>query len=365
MKVARTSTRGLLPFALVAVLATCGAQPTVAPTATVPPPTDTPEPTAATPLGGSGPSLDEIADPSELSSYRATITMRITGTDAGETVDGSLEFLMEYTSDPLAQHIRMSGRGVEEVESTGTVDMYQLEDTTYVQFGDQWLSIPTTEDIASNMGIIRPDDLLEDTCGWQQQADSRYEGIEAYHWTLSTEDARECMAVEGMAGIGSLTEASGDLYVAKEGNYIVHMRMVLAGSDLEANLGSEEQVLEQGRMEVIFDMRDVNQPFIIEIPEEALASGTLPDDLPIPGDAEELSNAFGMITYKTSQSPAEINDYYRSQLPANGWTEVNAEQMSDLFMLEYTKDGRTLNLTINSDDTGKTSVLIIAEEPES
>jgi hypothetical protein len=250
------------------------------------------------------------------------------------------------------------------VESTGVVDMYQLEDTTYVQFGDQWLRIPTTDGFAADMDIMEPRDLIDDTCGWRQERDTSYQGIAAYHWTLSTEDALECMTAEDTGGIGSLTEASGDLYVAKEGNYILHMRLVLGGSDLEASLSSDDQVLDQGRMEVTFDMWDVNQPLTIEIPEEALASGSLPEDLPIPHDAEELSNAFGIITYETSQTPAAINDFYQAQLPANGWTEVSAEETSGMFMLEYTKDGRILNLTINSDDSGKTSVLIIAEEPE-
>jgi len=53
-------------------------------------------------------------------------------------------------------------------------------------------------------------------------------------------------------------------------------------------------------------------------------------------------------------------------MPANGWTEVSAEDLSGMFMLEYSKDGRTVNLTINADDdSGMTSVLIVIEEPES
>ncbi|HSJ54507.1 MAG TPA: DUF6612 family protein [Anaerolineae bacterium] len=387
MKHARTLIVALLLFALVAILAACGGEPAPADTAVAPeattapaatntavPPTDAPDPTAETAVEeptaasqeGTGLNLDELSAPSDLSSYRATMTMRISGTEAGETVDGTLEFLMEYTSEPQAQHIQMSGSGMEEVESTGVIDMYQLEDNTYVQFGDQWLSVPTTEEMTANMGLIEPDDLLDDTCGWEQQGDTDYEGIQTQHWTLSTEDAADCMTAEMMGGVGNISEASGDLYVAEEGNYIVHMEVVLTGTEIAAAMGTEDQVLDDGTMEITFDMRDVNQPFTIEIPEEALASGTLPEDLPIPEDAEELSNAFGMISYNTAQTPAEINDYYKAEMPANGWTEVSAEELSGMFMLEYSKDGRTANLTINTDDdSGNTSVLIIIEEPES
>lgn len=384
----------LLLFALVAVLAACGGEPepaatavepaaTTAPESTtapaptdtpVPPPTDVPEPTAETsveepveesPEEAAGLNLDDLSSASDLTSYRATMTMNVSGNQAGEAVDSSLEFLMEYTSDPQAQHIQMIGLGVEGIDSEGAVDMYQVEGTTYVQFGDQWLSMPSTDEMSADMGLIEPDDLLDDTCGWKQQDDSDYEGIETLHYTLSTEDAKECMTAEMWGQAGEITEASGELHVAKDGNYIVHMQMILVGTGLEADMGTEEEVLDDGRIEITFNMRDVNQPFTIEIPEEALASGEMPEDLPIPEGAEEVSNAFGMITYSTAQTPAEISDYYKAQMPANGWTEVSAEEFSGMFMLEYSKEGRTASVTINADDSGKTSVLIMIEEPES
>lgn len=359
MKHSRIVAIAVLLLALVAILAACGGEPTPAPTDTVPPPTSTPMPPAEL-------SLDELSSPSDLTSYRANITMRISGTDAGEAIDTSLEFLMEYTGEPQAQHIRMSGQGMEEIESMGVVDMYQVEDTTYIQFGDQWLSVPTTDEITATMGIIQPQDLLDDTCGWQQQGYTEYEGIETQHWTLSTVDVQSCMTAENMGGIGNITEASGSLYLTKDGKHIVHMDMILAGSQLEASLGGEGQVLDEGRMEITFDVRDINQPLTIEVPQEALASGALPEDIPIPEDAEELTNAFGVITYKTAQTPAEISEYYRAQMPANGWTEVSAEELSGMFMLEYSKEGRTVTMTINADeDSGRTSVLIEVAEPES
>ena len=390
MKHTRSIVVALLLFALVAILAACGGEPepaatavepaaTTAPESTtapaptdtpVPPPTDVPEPTAETSVEepaeeAAGLNLEDLSSASDLSSYRATMTMKVSGTQGGEAVDSSLEFLMEYTSDPQAQHIQMTGQGLEGVDPGGAIDMYQVDGTTYVQFGDQWLSMPSTDEMSADMGLIEPDDLLDDTCGWKQQRDTDYEGIETLHFALSTEDAKECMTSKVWGEVGDITEASGELYVAKDGNYIVHMEMVLVGTDLEADMGAEEQVLDDGRMEITFDMRDVNQPFTIEIPEEALASGQMPEDLPIPEDAEEVSNAFGMITYNTAQTPAEISDYYKAQMPANGWTEVSAEEFSGMFMLQYSKEGRTANVTINADDSGKTSVLIMIEEPES
>lgn len=392
MKHTKSIMVALLLFALVASLAACGAEPEPAATAvepaattapepttappptdtSAPPPTDVPEPTAETPVQapeeelpeGAGLNLGELSSSSELSSYRATMTMKVSGTRGGEAVENSMVILMEYTSDPQVQHIQMTGQLMEGVDTGGVIEMYQVEGTTYIQFGDQWLSVPSSEEMSANMAFVDPDDLIDDNCGWKQQRDTDYEGIETLHYTLSTEDAKKCMAAEKWAEASDLTEASGELYVAKDGNYIVHMEMLLAGTGLEADLGTEEELLDDGRMEIIFDMRDVNQPFTIDIPEDALASGQMPEDVPIPEGAAEVSNAFGMITYNTTQTPAEISDYYKAQMPANGWTEVSVQDFSGMFMLEYSKDGRTANFTITGDDSGETSVLIMLQEPE-
>ena len=130
-------------------------------------------------------------------------------------------------------------------------------------------------------------------------------------------------------------------------------------------MGGADEVLEQGRMEITFDMTDVNQPFIIELPEEAVASGSLPDDIPVPEDAQEVANAFGMITFTSPSTPAEVSEFYKTAMPQNGWTEVSVDEMSGLIMMEYSKDGRTASLMINTDeDTGMTSVLITVQEEE-
>jgi hypothetical protein len=334
-----------------------------------PVPTDIPEPTTAPesePGAESGElNLDELGTPSDLSSYRATMNISISGTDAGEAVDQALSFLIEYTSEPPAQHVVMSGVGMTDTQGMDSIEMYQAEGTAYLNLGDQWLSVPATEDTLDSSGFIQPEDILEDTCGWTREGDTEYNGVRVHHWTASKEDMEACMTAAQMADMGEITAASGDLYVAVEGNYVVHMSLVFEGNDLAAGMGGADEVLEQGRMEITFDMTDVNQPFIIELPEEAVASGSLPDDIPVPEDAQEVANAFGMITFTSPSTPAEVSEFYKTAMPQNGWTEVSVDEVSGLIMMEYSKDGRTASLMINTDeDTGMTSVLITVQEEE-
>jgi hypothetical protein len=335
------------------------AQPTTAPAAE---PTNTPIPTAPpAPTAASVEDLDlgNLADLSDLSSYRSSMRVAVSGTTAGEPVDDAIDLVVEYTADPPAQRIVMSGAGFDETEGMDSIEMYQVENMTYMKLGEEWLSMPSTEAIGADAMVINPDDVLGDTCGWESQGRAEYEGVDAYHWTLSQDDLEACMTAEDLAEIGDIDEASGDLYVAVEGNYILYMNVAFAGANLNANLGSETETLEQGRMEITFEMTDVNVPFTIEVPEEAAASGGLPEDLPAPDDAQDVASMFGMITFNSPSTPQQVAEFYQAQMPANGWTETSFEEMSGLYMLEYTKDTRTASLMINTDDeTGLTSVLI-------
>jgi len=330
-----------------------------------PEPTDVPEPTATTETQPETPAeeldLAELETANDLSSYRANMTVSISGSNNGEPVDESLTFLIEYTSEPQAQHIVMSGMGMTVTEGLDSIEMYQVEDTSYLKLGDQWLSVPAGEDTLDSSGFIQPEDVLEDTCGWTKQSDTEYNGVMSHHWTASKEDMEACMTAAELADIGDVTAASGELYVAVEGNYVVHLSMVFEGQNLDAGMG--EEALDEGRMEIAFDMTDVNQPFVIELPEEAVASSGLPDDVPVPDDAQDVANAFGMITFSTASTPAEVSEFYQAQMPQNGWTEASVEDMGSMFMLDFTKDGRTASLMISADeDTGMTSVLITIQE---
>jgi hypothetical protein len=244
------------------------------------------------------------------------------------------------------------------------MEMYQVEDTAYINLGDQWMSMPATESILGEAGMIDPEDMLDNTCGWQDAGRSEYNGIPARYWTLSDDDLRACMQGEEFSDIGEITNASGELYVADEGNYIVYMELTLEGSNLVMGTGTGEEALDQGRIDFTYEMTDVNVPITIEPPAEASSSSQLPEDIPVPEDAEEVSFTFGMISFNSASSPAEVADYYQAQMPLNGWSESSVSEVSGMYMLEYTKDGRTASLIVNEGDseTGGSSVMITIQE---
>jgi hypothetical protein len=230
--------------------------------------------------------------------------------------------------------------------------------------GDQWLSLPASEGDFDSDTLISADSLLEDVCGWQDEGREEIDGIKVRHWTFTKGDFDECMPFEDLANMGELTDAGGDLYVAEDGNYVVLLEMFFAGEDLNMELGEEGEDVKAQRMEFHYETSDVNEPFIIEVPAEALESGALPEGIPFPEDAADVNNMFGMITFTSAQAPEAIFGFYKAEMPKNGWTENSAEAMTGLWTMEYAMGDRTASIMISASDDGTTSVMITITEPE-
>jgi hypothetical protein len=328
------------------------AQPTDTP---LPEPTDTPETVEEF-------DLSSLASTTELSSYRSLMRITTVAEINGQEETQTIDFSVAYTSDPLAQHISMSG---EALGAEGeTVEMYLIEDTMYMKMGDQWLSMPASEEDIDTDAFITADSLLEDLCGWKDKGREEIDGIEVRHWAFTKEDFDECMLLEDLESMGELTDAGGDLYVAEDGNYVVLMEMFYEGEDLDLDLGEEGDEVKAQRMEIHYETSDVNEPFTIEAPAEALESGALPEDLPMPDDAADVNNMFGMITFTSELGPEAVFAFYQEEMSNNGWTEESAEASPGFWMMEYSKDGRSASLMITEDDSGNASVMVTIAEPE-
>ncbi len=323
------------------------------------PPTDTPlpEPTEVEELDASA-----LAAPADLTSYRSNMRLTMRQVQDGNELEQSMVFDIEYTSEPKAQHITISGEGFEEAVQGAGLEMYVVEDTMYMKLEDQWLSVPATESGMGADSIITPDTLLEDICGWKKKDRTEVNGVKVQHWTINKEDMEKCMPPEELTGLGVLTEAGGDLYVAEDENYVVQMDLIYEGEDLDLNLGTTEENVKVQRVEIHYTMTDVNEPFTIQVPEEALASGDLPEDIPLPDDAEEVSNMFGLLTFTSSSSVQDIAGFYQAEMPKNGWSESSVNEMSGVYMLEYTQGSRTASLMISTGDSGETSVVITVQD---
>ncbi len=361
--------RFLLSTLLVILLITAcgGSEPTQPP----PPPTtqqsESSAPAATEPAGDAEETLDttNLNDPSNLQSYRSTTDVVVTGTVNGRQVTESFHLLLEHTSDPLAQHIVMTGTGTDGEPSENSIEMYLIEGTMYMKMGGQWLSVPANEGEALTEGMLAPNDLIESTCGWKKAGKTEINGIKVVHWTINMADMRKCTPTNEAFAMDEINDAGGDLYVAEDGGYTVQMDLFFEGKDLGLNISDGAEPVQEGRMEIHYKLTDVNRPLNIELPPEAKASGAPPGDIPIPDDAQELNNMMGMTTFLSPGSPQEMADFYKAEMPKNGWTEVSVDEMNGMFMLEYSKEGQTAKMVIQTDEEKQmTSVFITVAAEE-
>jgi hypothetical protein len=326
--------------AVAAPTPTTGGQPAAAePTAT-----SLPEPTEETgPAGLLGDLLDlgsininpEQLDEDTLQSYRLRASWSV------EPKPGSTEVAMDasmevaHTSDPLAEQFTTTS-GDEPGFST-----IRIGDTMWFQSGDQWVEV-SSDDMASSMEETLFS-LNQATAGLSGDAklvgNEEVNGIATRHYSFDE-------TIPGMS-LGIYGKIKGDVWVAEDGDYTV--RYVYTAENDDATYRWDWEVY------------DINVPFTIEPPAEA--QGTR-DDIPLMPDAVNRSSLGAMTSYESESDAAAVIDFYREQMPGQGWSYNEGEStISELFnMLSFSKEDVTVTIMISPNDGGGTAVIIQAGE---
>ena len=340
----------------------------------VPPPTEAAEPAEepAAPASDTEGELDlaMLGQAEDLDSFRSTMILSWQGTSSdGTEVSESMRIDVEFVREPSAQHVSISGNfpGMEDLGLGGeeVLEMYVVDDMMYMNLFGSWIQMPADEGglDAEDMAFIATEDMLNGLEDAEYEGTKTYNGIEVEHYSFDEGSFSAADMPEGM----DIEEATGNVYIAKDGGYLVHMDMVMSGANLDLPTGDGEEMLQNGSMELTVDLSDINQPINIVVPEEALASGQAPEDIPIPDNAEDVQivDFMGMITFLSPQTPEEVADYYIAEMPNNGWTEESLDQMEGMHSLVYSKGDRRASILITvDDDTGQTAVLITTEGEE-
>jgi hypothetical protein len=287
---------------------------------------------------------------------------------SGEEISVSMVMLIEYVSEPKAQHMQVSGifPGAEGEAGTAgpageAMDIYVVGDTTYMNLFGTWMQVPASED-QSSMGdipLVTSQDILGGLEGAKYEGRETINGAETKHYSFD----EKALGSWGLSPDTKIETAKGDVYIATDGNYMARLDVTMTGMNITVPGGTGNEALTNGSMHMVMDVTDVNKPITIEVPPEALEAGKPPEDIPVLDNAEETTNLFGMISYKTASTPQEVHDFYKAEMPNNGWTETKDEPLGEMFTMEFTKDQRTASLMITTDsDSGKTSVLISISE---
>jgi len=274
-----------------------------------------------------------------LDSYRARITWQWTP-EGGEPQVFVVE--QEETRDPPARRYVIS-------QDEEAVEWVQIGDTAWTCFDGT--CIQTQEDpeqLADEFGVgldVDPASYFEENKEYVGK--ETINGISTRHYVL------HLSPLEAMAfSEGEVSDVKSEVWVSDEAglpNFVVRFVLEWTGT----------QDGEQGEGQYIYEVYDVNQPITIEPPEGA-PSG-LPEDIPAYPDAQDMAFMAGMITFSTPDEMSVVVEFYKDQMPAEGWTLTEENDLGTMVMQSWSKDSRTVSLMISSGDEG-TSVMITLEE---
>jgi hypothetical protein len=291
---------------------------------------------------------------SELNSYKASFAMTFEGKEDGQPKTSTLAFTEEFVKDPPAKRTVINGFGAMLGGSAGTptpdqnsgIESIEVGGKMYSKMGDICTQITADSGPQANT-MMDPSSIMGGVRGAQRVGNDTINGVPAVHYKLD---------VTGLETLGYLN-GDGDVWVAEPGNYVVKYVFQATGSDKFFGGTSSTE----GTIKWDYEVSDVNQPIDIQPPADC---GGAAEDIPVMADAQDQAAFGSMSTYSTPSAFEEVVAFYEREMKAMGWTEAEGSGMSaeGMSMKSYTKDGRTVQVVVTSDSSGKTSVMITEEK---
>jgi hypothetical protein len=311
--------------------------------------TPAPQQPAATPATGSGQDQTDMrklnldATPTNLKSYRIRFTFSFDGKlSDGEALKGTAEFLQEAIAETNEQRVRFSStrQDAKKGEDKTTVDRFIVGNVNYyfVAEGDgqgQCISISSDAPTTQQLAIFKPSDLIGNPQGLRlTEQGVTVNGIRTDRYAVEAPDLK------------------GEAWVAQEGDFVVKYTGEFSGKtplfDGADGKATWEYQLEPDAVSKI------------ELPEACIAQKPA-DDIPVPASATDKSQFGNVISFRSSESPQKVADFYKAEMPKLGWTESDESGGSgESFELEFKKDARTVTMIISK--KGEGSGVLITEK---
>ncbi len=265
-----------------------------------------------------------VAGLDELDNYRASLTVSFQGTLAGEPVEQQNTYEQNVWRTPHA--VFTSSVSQDENRAplqllTGTEGEAQ-----YLKEGDlpcfvRWEDQPPTS--------FRPAAQLWPVGEARSLGQETVNGTPTLHYAIDN----------ATLNLGIELTASGDVWMADPGGYVVRYNLTLEGG--EAYFGTDSS----GTIQIDYDLTQVNAR-----PEIVYPTGCLPvyTGLPVLPEALELNRQPTMTMYLAQTDLASARNFYEEQMEASGWDlDVTHETEADRIDLLYSQPAEELQAVIS------------------
>jgi hypothetical protein len=317
---------------------------------------------------------DSSAGLETLSSFKARLTVSFDGTENGQVKQWSNTSILTYQKEPLARTLTFETTAV--VENPQPAFRAEMNGAEYEQMADGNCFANPLDPDNSLIEFLNPVIALGGVLGAEEAGQETVNGIETNHYTFD----------ERALGQAGLNESSGELWVAKEGGYLLRYHLTTEG---EENYFGEGIV---GTFTWDYELSEVNQVPTIQLPENCPAGMV---DAPMLPDAFNITNMPGLLKYETATSVAEARAFYEHELPKLGWqvlvaptsgapegmTEEEYQQMLQQMeqfglaqptptpdpnqaFLDFMQGEYSMSLTINAGETGTHVMITVSRSPQ-
>jgi hypothetical protein len=196
---------------------------------------------------GSGPFNlpDPKAGLSDLSSYKATLTLSFEGTRNGQSEKWSETYLMLTQKEPAARQLTIRRTG--DLTDLNPVFMADTGGTAYEHIGENVCSATPIESGKSLGDRMEPASFLNYVIGADEAGSETVNEIAADHYTFD----------QHALGQQDLTESTGEMWIASEAGYILKYVLTTKGKADYFGEGIE------GTLSFDYELMDINQPVVI------------------------------------------------------------------------------------------------------
>jgi hypothetical protein len=348
---------------------------TPAPTPTftppAPEPTDTPESAEAgqAPAETAGPSY---ASPEEvLDSYRTKGLLKNsivypdgrTEVSATEMSGAFVKTDGPYGSDQLFDFKSAMNDTTEE-----SFTIYEVGDNLYLNTQGEWITVGRDQESMYNMLADVFVTTLQEIGFYIGEAkdakDETINGIDAIHYSIDDPIAFARLADINPEQDGELQSVQVDVWVAKDGNFVVKylLEAKITNAPATDDQGNEVKTDQEVRWE--FELYDINADIEIVLPEDAPEPGTInvpgfePGEFPLPPETEVGTSFFGTVELTSDLSEDDFVAFYKKTLGDLGWSVEGA-----MGFWTFTKDDTSFSMMLSTDEqTGKTTATFLPNE---
>lgn len=304
-----------------------------------------------------------------LDSYRSKTSFTVEITYPDQSVETEkISILTDWVKadNPFGYNMRLSMENIGETDPDvpNSFSIYAIDDTSYIGFGEQWMTTPRDESQFSDIPFFaNTDDLIKDMKDLKRVGKEKINGIKTIHYILDEKSVLDTILNEAnQPEEGEIISFNGDLWIADHDNYVVKMTFESEMKDVAETDENGNEILTNQVINWDYEITEVNTDFTIEVPEEAPAPGEVsvpgfaPGEFPIPADTEVQNSFGGLVQLHSTLSEEEVNAFYDKALADLGWEKQEG------FMPSWTKDNFEFTILVTPDETGELDIMIMSSE---